>query len=272
MNTIRRRTLFNHTRGGGPPVIDTITRDILVQERDCSTGQTLSETGRFTADYGSMYILYIDFTFIGNNGDMSTGHLNNLACIGINPEAQNDTSVRAYLGDDNDNSNNNILIIPFVVVDQMKFDTTSLIGNNKMIIKMEYPTYTKKTKTRKSEDFGDFFPYGDITFTYNEYTFPKVSIWLNGQNICKDLVPISEALKQKCISFKSNTTSTLPDYIKYLFSPDEGYVEGDWDDIMGKLTITNIEGTNRFYGTYNEISHITQEGLTDDDFVKLTKK
>ena len=184
---------------------------------------------------------------------MATTHKNNFICIGINPNSWNDTSVRAYLGDDG-NSVTNVTVIPFVGADQAKYDAPLVIGRNKMIIKINYPIKTEKTKVE-----GGW--WGDVTYTYNDYTAPKTSIWLNGQNVCVDFTP-SDALKQEYVSGGTGLGWT----------PDEGYTTGNWDAIIGEITLSNVEGTNRFYGTYHEISHITQEGLTNDDFVKLTKK
>lgn len=237
--------------GGG---ISSIERDILVTERDCSAGQTLEETGRFTSTYdGSIYTLYIDFTFLGNNADMATGHLNNLMCIGINPNAWNDTSVRVYLGDDDDNSLTNMSIIPFVGVDQAKYDAPLVIGRNKMIIKIDYPIKTEKTKV------GENWWGGSQTFVYNDYTAPKTSIWLNGQAICTDFTP-ADALKQEYV-FGGVTGAG--------WTPDEGYTRGNWNAIIGEITLSNVEGTNRFYGTYHEISHIL-ETLTNEELLALT--
>lgn len=245
MNTIRRRTLFNHTGGG----ISSINRDVLVTERDCSTGQTLEETGRFTSTYdGSVYTLYIDFTFLGNNADRATGHMNNLMGIGLNPNSWNDTSVRVYLGDDDDNSLANITVIPFVGADQTKYDAPLIIGRNKMIIKIDYPIKTEKTKENVMWEF-----------VYNDYTAPKTSIWLNGQNVCVDFTP-SDALRQEYVS---------GGIIGAGWTPDEGYTIGNWNAIIGEITLSNVEGTNRFYGTYHEISHIL-ETLTNEELLALT--
>ena len=223
-------------------------------ERDCSTGQTHEETGRFTSTYdGSVYTLYIDFTFLGNNADMATGHLNNLMCIGINPNSWNDTSVRVYLGDDDDNSVTNINVIPFVGVDQAKYDVPLVIGRNKMIIKINYPIKTEKTKS------GTSWWGGEVTYTYNDYTAPKTSIWLNGQNVCVDFTP-SDALKQEYVLGGGTGLG---------WSPDEGYTIGNWDAIIGEITLSNVEGTNRFYGTYHDISHIL-ETLTNEELLALT--
>lgn len=233
--------------------ISSVERDILVTERDCSTGQTLEETGRFTSTYnGSVYTLYIDFTFLGNNADMATGHSNNLMCIGINPNSWNDTSVRVYLGDDDDNSLTNMAIVPFVGVDKAKYDTPLVIGRNKMIIKIDYPI-----KTEKNKPGGNLFP---ITYVYNDYTAPKTSIWLNGQAICTDFTP-SDALKQEYVSggIVGGTG----------WSPDEGYTSGNWNGIIGEITLSNVEGANRFYGIYHEISHIL-ETLTNEELLALT--
>lgn len=77
---------------------------------------------------------------------MATGHLNNLICIGINPNAWNDTSVRVYLGDKDDNSVTNIRVTSFVVADRVDYDVPLIIGRNKMIIKIDYPIKTQKYK------------------------------------------------------------------------------------------------------------------------------
>ena len=237
--------------GDTEEAISSINRDILVAERDCSTGQTLEETGRFTSTYnGSVYTLYIDFTFLGNNADMTTGHLNNLMCIGINPNSWNDTSVRVYLGDDDDNSVTNINVIPFVGADQAKYDAPLVIGRNKMIIKIDYPIKTEKTKQ---------IVFGG-TYTYNDYTAPKTSIWFNVQNVCLDFTP-NNALKQEYVS--GGIMGSMG------WTPDDGYTEGNWNAIIGEITLSNVEGTNRFYGTYHEISHIL-ETLTNEELLALT--
>ena len=187
---------------------------------------------------------------------MATGHLNNLMGIGINPNPWNDTSVRVYLGDDNDNSVTNITVIPFVGTDQTKYDAPLVIGRNKMIIKIDYPIKTEKTK-QKDSWFG-----GTYTYTYNDYTAPKTSIWLNGQNVCVDFTP-NNALKQEYVSVSGGIAGSMG------WTPDDGYTEGNWNGIIGEITLSNVEGANRFYGTYHEISHIL-ETLTNEELLALT--
>lgn len=182
---------------------------------------------------------------------MTTGHLNNLMCIGINPNSWNDTSVRVYLGDDN-NSLTNITIIPFVGVDQTKYDAPLVIGRNKIIIKIDYPIKTEKTKVGEG-----LFPFN---FVYNDYTAPKTSIWLNGQAVCTDFTP-ADALKQEYVS--GGAIGGLG------WTPDEGYTSGNWNAIIGEITLSNVEGASRFYGTYHEISHIL-ETLTNEELLALT--
>ena len=181
---------------------------------------------------------------------MATGHLNNLMCIGINPNSWNDTSVRVYLGNKDDNSVTNIRVTSFVVDDRVDYDVPLVIGRNKMIIKIDYPIKTEKTKQGI---------YVGTYFRYNDYTAPKTSIWLNGQNVCVDFTP-SNALKQEYVSGTGGQTN---------WSPDEGYTRGNWDGIIGEITLSNVEGTNRFYGTYHEISHIL-ETLTNEELLALT--
>lgn len=180
--------------------------------------------------------------------------MNNLMGIGLNPNSWNDTSVRVYLGDDDDNSLANITVIPFVGADQAKYDAPLVIGRNKMIIKIDYPIKTQKTR-EETQWWG-----GNIIYTYNDYTAPKISIWLNGQNVCTDFTP-NDALKQEWVSGGSI------DGIGW--TPDEGYTIGNWDGIIGEITLSNVEGTNRFYGTYHEISHIL-ETLTNEELLALT--
>lgn len=175
--------------------------------------------------------------------------MNNLMGIGLNPNSWNDTSVRVYLGDDDDNSLANITVIPFVGADQTKYDAPLVIGRNKMIIKIDYPIKTEKTKENVMWEF-----------VYNDYTAPKTSIWLNGQNVCMDFTP-SDALRQEYVS--GGITGGLG------WSPDEGYTRGNWNAIIGEITLSNVEGANRFYGTYHEISHIL-EILTNEQLLALT--
>lgn len=177
---------------------------------------------------------------------MATGHLNNLMCIGINPNSWNDTSVRVYLGNKDDNSATKIRVTSFVVDDRVDYDVPLIIGRNKMIIKIDYPI---KTQKYKQEIFGGLI-------IYNDYTAPKTSIWLNGQNVCVDFTP-SNALKQEYVSGGLG------------WSPDKGYTQGNWDGIIGEITLSNVEGVNRFYGTYHEISHIL-ETLTNEELLALT--
>lgn len=53
------------------------------------------------------------------------------------------------------------------------------------------------------------------------------------------------------------------------WTPDDGYTRGNWNGIIGEITLSNVEGTSRFYGTYHEISHIL-ETLTNEELLALT--
>lgn len=76
MNSLIRRRVLKTITGG----INSITRNILVQEKDCLSGETFEENMEFISAYGSTVIVYMDFTFT-----RTYPSTNNIIAIGRSP-------------------------------------------------------------------------------------------------------------------------------------------------------------------------------------------
>lgn len=239
MNTAIRRRLMNM---GGGNSINKIQRNILIQDKDCTSGQTFEENMQFTSSYGSTVVVYIDFNF-----SRTSTSINNLIAMGITPNSWTNNSVRIFL------DSNSLLVVPFIGSAQTNFDSSSFVDRNKLICKIVYPIRTEKTQNVNI--FGQ-----QRSIPYASYTNPKVTVWLNGQNICADFSPSGNG-RQECLE---------TGWLANMWQIESGYTEGNFDDIIGQNTISNKEGNNRFYGTYHEISIIQQE-LTDEELKKLTE-
>ena len=61
MNSLIRRRVLKTITGG----INSITRNILVQEKDYLSGETFEENMEFTSAYGSTVVVYMDFIIFG---------------------------------------------------------------------------------------------------------------------------------------------------------------------------------------------------------------
>lgn len=240
MNSLTRRRVLKTITGGG---INSITRNILVQEKDCLSGETFEENMEFTSAYGSTVVVYMDFTFT-----RTYTSINNIIAMGRNPNTWTDDSIRLFA-----DTNDQLLIVPFIGSAQTNFDAPPFTGKrNKLICKIVYPTRTEKTQTT------------NITgqarkIFYASYTNPTVTVWLNGQAVCTNF-SISGNGRQECLE---------TGWFAQFWQIESGYTEGNWDAIMGVNTISNKEGTNKFYGTYHEIS-IIQQDLSDEELLALT--
>ena len=77
MNSLIRRRVLKTITGGG---INSITRNILVQEKDYLSGETFEENMEFTSAYESTVVVYMDFTFT-----RTYPSTNNIIAIGRSP-------------------------------------------------------------------------------------------------------------------------------------------------------------------------------------------
>lgn len=134
MNSLTRRRVLKTITGGG---INSITRNILVQEKDCLSGETFEENMEFTSAYGSTVVVYMDFTFT-----RTYTSINNIIAMGRNPNTWTDDSIRLFA-----DTNDQLLIVPFIGSTQTNFDAPPFTGKrNKLICKIVYPTRTEKTQ------------------------------------------------------------------------------------------------------------------------------
>ena len=120
-------------------------KTVLVSNVDASSGgNTFNKSSGFTAAADSVLILYMDFTFTGNNGDGST-YNNNTLCVGRNPDAWNDTACRLYMGSDPNGQGHGeqILLVGFDDAGQQYIDAPGgTIKRNRAVMRISYTNGT----------------------------------------------------------------------------------------------------------------------------------
>lgn len=146
-------------------------KTVLVSNVDASSGgNTFNKSTGFTAAADSVLILYMDFTFTGNNGDGST-YNNNTLCVGRNPDAWNDTTCRLYMGSEPSGQGHGeqVLLVGFDDAGQRYFDAPGgTIKRNHAVMRISY--------TDGTMDF-----------------------WLNGQEIAKGFGAYASGGKNSCL-------------------------------------------------------------------------
>ena len=146
-------------------------KTVLVSNVDASSGgNTFNKSAEFTAAADSVLILYMDFTFTGNNGDGST-YNNNVLCVGRNPDAWNDTCCRLYVGSEPNGQGHGeqILLVGFDDAGQQYLDAPGgTIKRNHAVMRISY--------TDGTMDF-----------------------WLNGQDIAKGFGAYASGGKNSCL-------------------------------------------------------------------------
>lgn len=114
--------------------------DILIENKDCTNGETFTVSTGITATADTVVCIYLDYWFYGNQMDTSKSAINNIICIGKNAQSWNDYCTRLYTG-----QNNNIaqmLLVAFNDGDQEYKNTGSIMRHNKVVIRMDYTTGT----------------------------------------------------------------------------------------------------------------------------------
>ena len=146
-------------------------KTVLVSNVNASSGgNTFNKSTGFTAAADSVLILYMDFTFTGNNGDGST-YNNNVLCVGRNPDAWNDTCCRLYVGSEPNGQGHGeqVLLVGFDDAGQRYFDAPGgTIKRNRAVMRINYASGT-------------------------------MDFWLNGQEIAKGFGAYASGGKNSCL-------------------------------------------------------------------------